>query len=246
MEKQLLKAKQLRQKLKELIDLASREEPNLANRLQAIQQPIIKMKAGELASKKYLIKGLEEILADAEFWLCYRQASPEEQQIVEGLLQPVYKYWHLYMFRNWFQKYDKKFEKWKEHFIRGNCQQNDANVIREISSKIIKSRIEGKDSKYQCADVLDKLIADKAMATDLMVVGSKANPLCVQLTQSSDKNNYNKLQCWKDTLVYWEIKRGLFSSYNPCTTNYIDLLLNQILAGSDSIKPGEYKQVSIK
>ncbi len=246
MEEQLLKAKLLRQKLKELIDIGSRGEPDLANRLRAIQQPLIKMKAGELASRKYLIKGLEEILADAVFWLCYRQASPEDQHILEGLLQPLEKYWYLYMLPNWFRKYDKKFEKWKEYFIRDNCQQNDVNVIREISRKIIKVRGEGKDSKYQCADILHKMIADKAMATDLMVVGSKANPLCVQLTQSSDKNTHNKLQCWKDTLVYWEIKRGLFSSYNPRTANYIDLLVNHILDGSDGIKPGEYKQVSVK
>lgn len=246
MEEQLLKAKQLRQKLKELIDIASRVEPNLASRLRAIQQPIIKMKAGDLASRKYLIKGLEEILADTAFWLYYRQASPEEQQIIEGLLQPLHKHWYLYMFRNWFQKYDKKFEKWKEHFIRGNCQQNDANVIRQISSNIIKAREEGKDSKYQGADVLNKMVADKAMATDLMIVASKANPLCVQLTQSSDKNNHNKLQCWKDTLVYWEIKRGLFASYNPRTANYINLLVDHILSGSDGIKIGNYEQVSIK
>ncbi|BAY48868.1 hypothetical protein SAMD00079811_64970 [Scytonema sp. HK-05] len=246
MEEQLLKAKQLRQKLKELIDIASRVEPNLASRLRAIQQPIIKMKAGDLASRKYLIKGLEEILADAEFWLCYRQASPEDQQILAGLLQPIYRYWYLYMFRNWFHKHDKKFEKWKEYFIRGMCQQNDANVIRQISSNIIKGREEGKDSKYQGADVLNKMVADKAMATDLMIVASKANPLCVQLTQSSDKHTHNKLQCWQETLVYWEIKRGLFASYNPRVASYINSLVANILSGTDGIKTGEYKQVSIK
>lgn len=240
------KAANLRQKLNELIDIANSVEPDLAKRLIAIGRPIKKLKDGEITSRKYLMRGLEEILADAEVWLSYCLVDLEERIIFERLLKPIEKYWYFVMFRSWFHKDDKKFEKWKEPLIQGKPPADDYNLIREITRHIIKLKKQSQEGKYKYADVLDKLIADKAMATDLMVIGSQAEVLCVQLTQNNKKYTQNKELFWEETLVYWDIKRGLFARYNPRYDEYINRLVNCTLCNTDFISQGEYRKVNLE
>jgi hypothetical protein len=232
-------------KLNELIEYAKMAEPNLAARLTQIEAPIKKMKDGEVTSRKYLLKGLEEILADCEVWLSYISMNAEEQVVFNSSLSPIEKYWYFVMFTAWFKQDDKRFHKWREHLIKGTPPADDYSTIVDINKKIDMLKKQNFKEKYRNAALLDKLIADKAMVTDFMIMGRKAETLCVQLTQSSQSYTKKKESDWQDTLIYWNIKRGLFVRYNPRNKDLINTLLDCTLSNSDFVSQGEYKKVSV-
>lgn len=240
-------ATKLKQKLKELIAIASKVETKLADRLKAICGSLENMPSGKVMSRKYLLLGLREILADTEVWLCYRLASLEEQQQIKDLFLPIDRYWYFELFPGWFKKYDKDFQRWKKSLIDGDLQTSDAYVIGEIGRTIDRRKRKNRESKYQRAVIMSKLIADRAMDTDLIATASQDHPLCVQLTQSALKHiEKKKIPEWEETLIYCEIKRGLFASYNSQHPDYINWLINHILLGADNIEEGNYKKVFLK
>lgn len=241
MKELMSKTRIILEKLNGLTERAKVEEPNLAGRLIQIQRPIQKLREGDITSRKYLLKGLEEIIADCEIWLDYITMSYEEKTILKNTLQPIERYWYFVMFPAWFQQEDKRFDKWREHLIKGTPLADDFNTIREMNKRINKQNLE----KYINAALLQKLIADKAMVTDLMIIGSKAKTLCVQMTQNSQHYTYKKEIDWQDTLIYWGVKRGLFIRYNPRNKDFINKLLDCMLCNSDLLSEGEYPKVNI-
>lgn len=234
-------ADKLKQKLRELITIASQVEIKLADRLKAIASPLEKMQSGTMMSRKHLLLGLKEILADAELWLCYRLANPEEKQQIKDALLQIDRYWHLEIFPNWFNKHDKDFKRWKESLIKNEPPASDANIISEISRNIIRQQRKNKD--YQNAKLISKLIADKAIDTDLIATANQDNPLCVQLTQSDKQYTDGKITEWEETYIYYLINRGLFAGYHPQRQKYINWLIEHILLGADNIAVKVYKVV---
>ncbi|BAY61199.1 hypothetical protein NIES22_12600 [Calothrix brevissima NIES-22] len=237
-------ADKLKQKLQELIAIASQVEIKLAERLKAIASPLEKMPSGTMMSRKHLLLGLKEILVDAEFWLCYRLANPEEKQQIKDAILQIDRYWHLEIFPTWFNKHDKDFQRWKECLIKNEPPPDDAKTISEIGRNIRHQQRQNKN--YQNARLISKLIADKAIDTDLIATADQDNPLCVQLTQSGKQHTDNKIREWKETYIYYEIKRGLFAGYNPQHPQYITWLTKHIVSGADDIATGEYKVVFLK
>ncbi|MBD2199873.1 MULTISPECIES: hypothetical protein [Calothrix] len=237
-------ADKLKQKLQELIAIASQVEIKLADRLKAIASPLEKMPSGTMMSRKHLLLGLKEILADAEFWLCYRLANPEEKQQIKDAILQIHRYWHLEIFPTWFNKHDKDFPRWKESLIKNEPPPDDAKIINEISRSIRSQQRQKKD--YQTAKFISKLIADKAIDTDLIATANQDNPLCVQLTQSAKEHTDNKIREWKETYNYYAIKRGLFAGYNPQHPQYITWLTKHIVSGADDIPKEDYKDVFLK
>jgi hypothetical protein len=237
-------AAKLKQKLNELIAIACQVETKLADKLKAIASPLEKMPSGKMMERKYLLLGLKEILADTEVWLCYCLATPEAQQQIKDLFLQIEKYWYLEIFPSWFKKHDKDFPRWRESLIKGSLPADDTYVISDIGRTIARHQRQNKDYKYQRAKIISKLIADKAMDTDLIASATQENPLCLQLTQTAPIHIKDyKLPEWEKTYNYYEIKRGLFASYNPKNPDYINCLMNQILLDADNIEEGKYKVV---
>jgi hypothetical protein len=82
------------------------------------------------------------------------------------------------------------------------------------------------------------------MATDLIVSNHNQQPLCIQVTSVSKELHQQKCQAWENTLRSWEIKRGLFLSYNPQDTNFVNQLVNIALYNSDYLAGGKYLNFS--
>jgi hypothetical protein len=231
-----LQAKEIEPKLKELYSIALSVEPGLAKRLVQIGRWIKSKPPGLIERKRFVKKFLEEILTDAETWLQFKLASPEEKQLYLDLLLPANRYWCYSLFPKWFQKADEKFSIWRQKLMAEEFKQDDRDVIASITSGIKKCENEN-------PDVCQRNIADLSMATDLIVSGSQGKPLCIQITSLSDEYYQNKYQAWEATVRYWEIERGLFASYNPGSDESMARLVNGILSGSNSISSGKYLKI---
>lgn len=233
-----MQASDIKPKLKELHESALLIEPGLAKRLAQIGRWIKEKPPNTIERKKRVKKFLEEFLADAETWIEFKKiASPEEKRLYLNSVAPAKQYWLCYLFPKWFKKPDKKFDIWRKKLMAADGEAEDEAVIGLISVEIRK-REEQKPSLCQ------RTIADLSMATDLIASGSQNRPLCVQLTTVSHRHNQDKYEKWKETLLYWDIERGLFASYNPGREKYITRLANGILWGSDNIDTGSYSKPS--
>lgn len=234
---QLLQAKEIEPELKRLINIASSRESALAKRLEELRRWIKDKKPGLLTSKRFVMDFLLELILDVETWLNLQELTEQEKQDVFAQMTPTESYWYEFLFPQWFNEHDPKLDIWKKKMMAGQFTQADELFINVIVNEI----------ERRGGTTLRRYIVDLSMATDIIVSGSSLLPLCVQLTTVSDELSTDKKQQWETTLRYWEIKRGLFASFNPADKiKIIALLTNEILWQSNHLPNACYAQCNIQ
>lgn len=229
-----MQAKEIKEKLKSLIEQASSIDQNLARRLDEINRWVKNIKPGSLTAKPFVIAFLLEVITDSTIWLIVKSLPSEEEQKTKfEQMTPIERYWYAYLFPRWFNASDSKFYIWKQKLMAGEFNQLDDDIIKLIAQDIVSR--EG--SFWQ------RYIADLSMATDL-IVSRNNEPLCIQVTSLSEEFNYQKYQAWQNTLRSWEIERGLFLSYNPKDADFVNQLVNVALYNSDYLSGGKYLKFS--
>jgi hypothetical protein len=230
-----LQAKEIKEKLKSLIEQASSIDPNLARRLDEINRWVKNIKLGTLTAKPFVLAFLLEVITDSTIWLIIRSLSSEEEQKAKfEQMTPNERYWYGYLFPRWINASDSKFYIWKQKLMAGEFNQVDDDIIKSIAQDVVQR--EG--SFWQ------RYIADLSMATDLIISSRNNQPLCIQVTSVSKELNQQKYQAWQNTLRLWEIERGLFLSYNPKDANFVNQLVNVALYNSDYLCGGKYLKFS--
>lgn len=230
-----MQAKEVKEKLKSLIDEASSIDPSLAKRLDEIRRWVKDTKDGSLNTKKLLMAFLLEVIEDSEVWLNLKVLRQEEQQAAfNGMASPV-RYWYSYLFPQWLNEPDAKLYIWKQKMMAGQFNQEDAKLLTKIVAEIA----------IRQGSVFQRYVADLSMATDLIVSGSQEKPLCVQLTSLSEKFSQTKYQDWEHTLRGWGIDRGLFLSFNPGQPEFFKQLVNIALYNSNNLKSESYLKFSL-
>lgn len=226
-----MQAKEIKDKLKSLSEQASEVDLNLAKRLDEIYRWVKNIKPGSLTAKPYVLAFLLEVITDSTVWLIIKSLPTTEEQAAQfQQMTPNERYWYGYLFPKWINASDAKFYIWKKKLMAGKFSQLDNDIIKAIAQDII--RREG--SFWQ------RYIADLSMATDLIVSNHSQKPLCVQVTSVSEELNRQKYQHWQNALQLWEIERGLFCSYDPSESNFINQLVNVALYNSDHLAEGKY------
>ncbi|MEH2245160.1 hypothetical protein [Nostoc sp.] len=228
-----MQAKEIKEKLKSLIEQASSIDHNLARRLDEINRWVKDIKPGSLTAKPFVLAFLLEVITDSTIWLIIKSLPSEEQKAKFEQMTPIERYWYGYLFPRWFNASDSKFYIWKQKLMTGEFNQVDHDIIKSIAQDIVQR--EG--SFWQ------RYIADLSMATDL-IVSRNNQPLCIQVTSVSEELNQQKYQAWQNTLRSWEIERGLFLSYNPKNANFVKQLVNVALYNSDYLSGGKYLKFS--
>lgn len=229
-----MQAKEIKEKLKSLIEQASSIDENLARRLDEINRWVKNIKPGSLTAKPFVVAFLLEVITDSTIWLIIKSLPSEEEQKAKfEQMTPIERYWYAYLFPRWFNASDSKFYIWKQKLMAGEFNQLDNDIIKLIAQDIVSR--EG--SFWQ------RYIADLSMATDL-IVSRNNEPLCIQVTSVSEEFNYQKYQAWQNTLRSWEIERGLFLSYNPKDADFVNQLVNVALYNSDYLSGGKYLKFS--
>lgn len=230
-----LQATEIKDKLHSLIEQASSIDPNLARRLSEINRWVKNIKPGSLTAKPYVSAFLLEVITDSTIWLIIQSLpSPEEKQAKFEQMTANERYWYSYLFPKWINASDSKFYIWKQKLMAGEFNQVDDDIIKAIAQDIAN-----RDGSFW-----QRYIADLSMATDLIVSNHNQQPLCIQVTSVSKELHQQKYQAWENTLRSWEIKRGLFLSYNPQDTNFVNQLVNIALYNSDYLAGGKYLNFS--
>ncbi|MDZ8106883.1 MAG: hypothetical protein RM338_14860 [Nostoc sp. DedQUE12a] len=231
-----MQAQEIKQQLRLLIQEASAIDPDLAKRLEEINRWVKDIKPGSLTAKKFVILFLQQILQDAEVWLRLKSLpSSEEQQSALTVLNPTLKYWYGYLFPKWLSENDPKFYIWRRKLMAGEFYQDDAKLINYIANNI----------KNCGGTIVQRYIADLSMATDIIVSSTQESPLCIQLTSVSEEFSQDKFNEWENTLIFWAIDRGLFLSYNPGTTDFVNQIVNILLSNSDNLSIGSYLKFNL-
>ena len=226
-----MQGKDIQEKLASLIEEASAIDPSLATRLDEINRWVKDVKPGLLTAKRFVMLFLLQVIRDAEAWIILKSIpSEEEQQAAFDALQPTLKYWYSYLFPKWLSENDPKFYIWRQKLMAGVFSQEDARLIESVANSV----------KRRGGTVVQRYIADLSMATDIIVSGRQNKPLCLQLTTLSEEFSQEKLEDWKDTLRFWEIERGLFLSYNPRATDFVNQIVNITLYNSDNLRTEAY------
>lgn len=231
-----MQAKEIKNRLKSLIQEASTVDPSLAKRLDEINRWVKDVKPGSLTAKKFVLFFLQQIIRDALIWLDIQAlASAEEQHQYYERMTPTEHYWYSYLFPKWLNETDPKFFVWKQKLMAGEFNQADTNILQSIAIDIVHR--EG--TFWQC------YIADFSMATDIIVSSSEKKPLCIQLTSLSDKFSPEKSDKWERALQRWGIERGLFLSYNPHINDFLHQMVNISLYNSDNLRTGIYLKFNL-
>lgn len=226
-----MQGKEIQEKLKSLIEEASAIDPSLATRLDEINRWVKDVKPGLLTAKRFVMLFLLQIIMDAEAWIILKSLpSEEEQQSAFDALQPSLKYWYSYLFPKWLSENDPKFYIWRQKLMAGGFSQEDARLIESVANSV----------KRRGGTVVQRYIADLSMATDIIVSGRQNKPLCLQLTTLSDEFSQDKSEDWENTLRFWVIERGVFLSYNPTVTDFVNQIVNITLYNSDNLRIGAY------
>ncbi|BAZ83902.1 hypothetical protein [Dolichospermum compactum] len=226
----------IKEKLNSLIEEASTVDPNLAIRLNQINLWIKDFKPGTLISKKFVMLFLQQFIRDAEIHLDIKSlASEEEQQAFYQAMTPPEKYWYSELFPKWLSNYDKNFYTWRKKLMAGDFSQEDGKLIDSIANSI---RLHG-------GKTLQRYIVDFSMATDIIVSSTHENPLCIQLTSQSQEFSQKKSDDWENNLILWGIERGLFLSYNPGRSNFINQIVNIAIDKSDNLNIGIYQKLNL-
>ncbi|HLP87593.1 MAG TPA: hypothetical protein VK184_03170 [Nostocaceae cyanobacterium] len=226
-----MQAREIKDKLKSLIEQAAPIDVNLAKRLGEIYRWVRHIKPGSLTAKPFVLAFLLEVITDSTIWLIIKSSpSVAEQAAKFQQMTPNERYWYEYLFPKWINASDTKFYIWKKKLMAGEFNQLDNDIIKAIAQDIV--RREG--SFWQ------RYIADLSMATDLIVCYHCQKPLCVQITSVGEEWQQKKYQDWQNTLQLWEIERGLFCSYNPSENDFIQQLVNLSLYNSDHLAEGKF------
>ncbi|MBD2385591.1 hypothetical protein [Cylindrospermum sp. FACHB-282] len=230
-----MQAKEIKDKLKLLIEQASSIDPNLARRLDQINRWVKDIKPGSLTAKPFVLAFLLEVITDSTIWLVIKSLPSEvEQQSKFEQMTPNERYWYSYLFPKWINASDSKFYIWKKKMMAGEFNQVDGGIIKLIAQDIV-----GRGGSFW-----QRYIADLSMATDLIISNHQQKPLCIQITSVGEEFNRQKYQDWHNTLQLWEIERGMFLSYNPGDDNFINQLVNLTLYNSDYLGDGKYLNFS--
>jgi hypothetical protein len=226
-----LQSQEIKERLTSLIEEASTVDPNLEKRLEEIYHWIKDVKLGSLTAKRFVILFLQQIISDSQIWLDIQGlASHEEQEAYYREMTPTEKYWYGELFSKWLSENDPKFYIWKRKLMAEEFSQQDASLIDSITSTI----------KLRGGTIVQRYVADLSMATDIIVSSRQEKALCIQLTSLSNEFSVGKSDNWETSLRFWEIERGLFLSYNPGTSNFVNQIANLILYNSDNLKASVY------
>jgi hypothetical protein len=229
-----LQAKDIKERLKSLIQEASTIEPNLARRLEQINRWIKNIKVGSLTAKRILYLFLLQIIDDSEALLSVKCLPLDEQQAAYSALNPTLRYWYQDLFPQWLSQNDPKFYIWRQKLMAGFVQ-HDQPLLESIADTINK----------RGGTVVIRYVADLSMATDIIVSSSHEKPLCIQLTSLSHEYSQQKFNHWQNTLCFWEIERGLFLSFNPGATDFINQIANVVLYNSNNLPTDIYLELSL-
>jgi hypothetical protein len=148
---------------------------------------------------------LRELIEDVETWLALAELNNSDRATALSLLTPSERYWLTELFPRWFARPDSKLSTWKKELMAGNFESKDRRVLNILSDRV----------KRGGGSITLRYICDFSMATDLIVSGVLEKPLCVQLTITNKYLLDDKKDNWKNTLIYWQIVRAIFISYNP-------------------------------
>ncbi len=226
-----MQSQEIKERLTSLIEEASTVDPKLEKRLEEIYHWIKDVKLGSLTAKRFVILFLQQIISDSQIWLDIQGlTSQEEQQAYYGEMTATEKYWYGELFSKWLSENDPKFYIWKRKLMAEEFSQQDASLIDSITSNI----------KLRGGTIVRRYVADLSMATDIIVSSRQEKALCIQLTSLSNEFSVGKSDNWETTLRFWEIERGLFLSYNPGTSNFVNQIANIILYNSDNLKASVY------
>ncbi|MEH2152824.1 hypothetical protein [Nostoc sp.] len=231
-----MQAKEIKTQLRLLIEEASIIDPVLTKRLEEINRWVKDVKPGSLTAKRFVILFLQQMIQDAEVWLRLKSLpSEEEQQSALRVLNPTLKYWYGYLFPKWLSENDPKFYIWRRKLMAGEFNQEDAKLIGSIANNI----------KSCGGTTVLRYVADLSMATDIIVSSRQESPLCIQLTSVSEEFSQEKFNDWENTLIFWVIDRGLFLSYNPRATDFVNQIVNTLLSNSDNLSIGSYLKLNL-
>ena len=227
---------QIKEKLKSLIEEASTIDPSLAIRLNQINNWIKDVKPGTLMSKRFVLLFLQQFIRDTEIRLDIKRLTSEaERQDVYELMTPPERYWYGELFPRWLSKNDPKFHIWRKKLMSGEFNQEDEKLINLIANVI----------KLNGGQALQRYIIDLSMASDIIVSSIQEQPLCIQLTSQSQEFTQAKSDDWEDTLISWGIARGLFLSFNPGESDFINQIVNLALDKSDNLNNGIYQKINL-
>ncbi|MCC5621446.1 hypothetical protein LC574_09005, partial [Nostoc sp. CHAB 5715] len=121
-----MQAKEIKDKLKSLIEQASSIDYNLARRLDEINRWVKDIKPGSLTAKPFVTAFLLEVITDSTIWLIIKSLPSEEEQKAKfDLMTPIERYWYGYLFPRWFNASDSKFYIWKQKLMAGEFNQVD-------------------------------------------------------------------------------------------------------------------------
>lgn len=231
-----MQAKEIKERLVSLIQEASSIDPNLVKRLEEINRWLKNVKPGSLTAKPLVCLFLLQIIQDTEAWLIFQSLPSKEEQLAAlNALNPAVRYWYSDLFPKWFSKSDPKFYVWRQKLIAGEFSHEDEDFL-----KLVASEIEQRGGNF----VL-RYIADLSIATDIIVSSSQDNPLCIQLTSLSDEYSQQKSDNWEMTLRFWKIERGLFLSYNPGASNFVNQIVNITLYNSNNLSIATYLKFNL-
>ncbi|MFN6515312.1 MAG: hypothetical protein RMY29_012565 [Nostoc sp. CreGUA01] len=231
-----MQAQEIKKQLRLLIQEASVIDPGLAKRLEEINRWVKDVKPGSLTAKRFVILFLQQMIQDAEVLLKLKSLpSQEEQQSALTVLNPTLKYWYGYLFPKWLSENDPKFYIWRRKLMAGEFNHEDAKLIDSIGNNI----------KSCGGTIVLRYIADLSMATDIIVSSTQESPLCIQLTSVSEEFSQEKFDDWENTLIFWAIDRGLFLSYNPRATDFVNQIVNLLLSNSDNLSTGSYLKFNL-
>ena len=227
---------QIKEQLKLLIEEASTIDPSLAIRLNQINNWIKDVKPGTLMSKRFVLLFLQQFIRDTEIRLDIKRLTSEaERQDVYELMTPPERYWYGELFPRWLSKNDPKFHIWRKKLMSGEFNQEDEKLINLIANVI----------KLNGGQALQRYIVDLSMASDIIVSSIQEQPLCIQLTSQSQDFTQTKSDDWENTLISWGIARGLFLSFNPGESDFINQIVNLALDKSDNLNNGIYQKINL-
>jgi hypothetical protein len=231
-----LHPQQIREKLKSLIEEASSIDPSLAIKLNQINNWIKDVKPGTLMSKRFVLLFLQQFIRDTEIRLDIKRLTSEaERQDFYESMTPPERYWYGELFPRWLSKNDPKFYIWRKKLMSGEFNQEDEKLINLIADVI----------KRNGGQVLQRYIIDLSMASDIIVSSVQEQPLCIQLTSQSQEFTQTKSDDWEDTLISWGIARGLFLSFNPGKSDFINQIVILALDKSDNLNNGIYQKINL-
>jgi hypothetical protein len=231
-----LHPQQIKEQLKLLIEEASTIDPSLAIRLNQINNWIKDVRPGTLMSKRFVLLFLQQFIRDTEIRLDIKRLTSEaERQDVYELMTPSERYWYGELFPRWLSKNDPKFHIWRKKLMSGEFNQEDEKLINLIADVI----------KRNGGQALQRYIIDLSMASDIIVSSIQEQPLCIQLTSQSQEFTQAKSDDWENTLISWGIARGLFLSFNPGESDFINQIVNLALDKSDNLNNGIYQKINL-